>query len=191
MNTTRSQYAAVARMRMTPERYEHALAVAASAIELARLHGVSSEEAEMAGLLHDYARDMDAGELLRIAESKGLIRFEIERQVPVLLHAPVGAWLVRKELGIENPAVLRAIEVHTAGAPDMDKLAKIIHLADLIAEGRSYPIVGKLRLAVREDLDRALCMSLAFSIRYMLRRGRMIHPQTVAAWNYCVQQGKT
>lgn len=188
MNTTQSQYAAVARRRMTPGRYEHARAVAVSAVELARMHGVSPREAETAGLLHDYARDLDAGELLRIAGSEGLIRFEIERQAPVLLHAPVGAWLVRTELGIENPAVLRAIEVHTAGAPDMDKLAKIVHLADLIAEGRSCPIVGKLRLAVRDDLDQALRMSLAFSIRHMLKQGKMIHPQTVAAWNYYIRK---
>ncbi len=184
MNTIESRYAAAASRRMTPERYEHVLAVAKSAVELAKVHGVSGQEAEMAGLLHDYARDLAAGELLRIAESAGLIEYEIERRVPVILHGPVGAWLVRSELGVENRSVLRAIEVHTVGAPDMDKLAKIIYLADLIAEGRTSPIVGKLRLAVQDDLDQAMLMSLAFSIRYLLKSRKLIHPQTVAAWNY-------
>ncbi|MGD0621331.1 MAG: bis(5'-nucleosyl)-tetraphosphatase (symmetrical) YqeK [Thermacetogeniaceae bacterium] len=188
MNIVESKYAAAANRRMTPERYEHTLAVAKSAMEIAGMHGVSVQDAEMAGLLHDYARDLAANELLRIAESAGLIEYEIERRVPVLLHGPVGAWLVQSELGVENRSVLRAIVVHTVGAPDMDRLAKIIYLADLIAAGRTCPIVGKLRLAVKGDLDQALLISLAFSIRYLLKRGKVIHPQTVAAWNYFLDE---
>ena len=69
----------------------------------------------------------------------------------------------------------------------MDKLAKIIYLADLIAEGRTFPIAGKLRLAVQDDLDRAMLLSLASSIRYLLKSRKLIHPQTVAAWNYYLQ----
>jgi predicted HD superfamily hydrolase involved in NAD metabolism len=184
VSTNLTKYAAAASRRMTPERYEHALAVADSAAKLAMIYGVSGQEAEMAGLLHDYARDLPAAELLRIAESAGLIGHEIERRVPVLLHGPVGAWLVRSELGVENQAVLRAIEVHTVGSPGMDSLAKIVYLADMIAEGRTFPIVRKLRLVVQENLDQALLISLGFSIRYMLRKSKMIHPQTVAAWNY-------
>ena len=179
-------YTDAASRRMTPERYEHVLAVADSAVELAKMHGGSCREAETAGLLHDYARDLPADELLEIAEARGLIRYEIERRAPVLLHGPVGALLVRSELGVTDQSVLRAIEVHTVGAPDMDQLAKIIYLADLIADGRTSPIAKKLRVVVQEDLDRALRLSLAFSIRYMLKSGKMIHPQTIAAWNYFI-----
>ncbi len=187
VSAVEEKYIAAARIHMTPERFEHACAVAASAAELAQRHGESSAEAELAGLLHDYARDLDRSELLRIAEAKGLIRYEIERQVPVLLHAPVGAALA-SELGVDNPRVLRVIEVHTAGAPGMDQLAKIVYLADLIAAGRSCPIVGKLRIAVKDDLDAAMRIALAFGIRHMLKRGKLIHPQTVAAWNFYVEQ---
>jgi len=173
---------------MTRERYEHTLAVAESAMEIAGMHGVSVQDAELAGLLHDYARDLSADELFRIAESNGLIRYEIERRFPVLLHAPVGAWLARSELGVENPSVLRAIEAHTTGAPGMDRLAGVVYLADMIAAGRTCPVVGKLRLAVRGDLDQALLISLAFSIRNLLKRQKAIHPQTIAAWNYVLVQ---
>jgi predicted HD superfamily hydrolase involved in NAD metabolism len=188
MNIVENKYAVAASRRMTPERYEHTLAVAESAMEIAGLHGVSVQDAETAGLLHDYARDLSGGELLRIAETNGLIEYEIERRFPVLLHGPVGAWLARSELGVENRSVLRAIEVHTAGAPGMDRLARVIYLADMIAAGRACPIVGKLRLAVQGDLDRALMTSLAFSVRNLLKRGKAIHPQTVAAWNYFLDE---
>jgi predicted HD superfamily hydrolase involved in NAD metabolism len=174
---------------MTPERYEHTLAVAESAMEIAAMHGVSVQDAELAGLLHDYARDLAEDELLRIAESNGLIKYQIERQVPVLLHGPVGAWLARSELGVENQSVLRAIEAHTAGSPGMDRLAMIIYLADLVAAGRTCPMVGRLRLAVQGDLVRALLISLAFSVRYLLKGRKAIHPQTIATWNYFLGEG--
>ncbi len=184
MNAIGSPYTVAASRRMTPERYEHVLAVAACAAELAELHGGDRREAETAGLLHDYARELAAEELLQIAESRGLIRYELERRVPVLLHGPVGAILVRSELGVESLSVLRAIETHTVAAPGMDQLAKIIYLADLIAEGRNCPIAKKLRMVAPDDLDQALRLALAFSIRYLLKTGKLIHPQTVAAWNY-------
>jgi predicted HD superfamily hydrolase involved in NAD metabolism len=190
MKTVLEKYEAAARDRMTPERFEHARAVAASAVELAQRFGCSPVEAELAGLLHDYARDLDTGELLRIAEARGLIKYEIERQVPVLLHAPVGAALAESELGVDNPRVLRAIAAHTVGEPDMDQLSKIIYLADLIAAGRGCPIVGKLRQAVQGDLDGAMKIALAFGIRYLLKRGKVIHPQTVAAWNFYANRGR-
>jgi predicted HD superfamily hydrolase involved in NAD metabolism len=176
-------YAAGVSRHMTPERYGHVLAVAESAVMLARKYGLSAEDAETAGLLHDYARDLSADELIGFAGQAGLIRYEIERRVPVLLHGPVGAWLVRSELGVVNQSVLRAIEQHTVGAPDMDRLAKVIYLADLIAEGRTCPIVNKLRLVVQHDLDQAMLLALASGIRYLLKDRKLIHPQTVAAWN--------
>ncbi|BBP90876.1 hypothetical protein BsIDN1_44940 [Bacillus safensis] len=43
---------------------------------------------------------------------------------PELWHAPVGAYLVKKEAGIDDQDVLTAIEFHTSGRPDMTLLEK-------------------------------------------------------------------
>ncbi|MGB9791433.1 MAG: bis(5'-nucleosyl)-tetraphosphatase (symmetrical) YqeK [Thermacetogeniaceae bacterium] len=176
--------------RLTPLRLAHVLAVRDCAVELARAHGESLEKAGLAGLLHDYARDLPGEELLRIGEEEGLITCEVERQVPILLHGPVGALLVRRELGIDDPEVLEAISLHTLGRPGMGRLAKIVYLADMVAEGRSFPGVEELRRKAFEDLSEALLLGFASTIRYCLETRRLIHPQTLEAWNYFLKEGK-
>ncbi len=178
------------RKRLTPARFYHVLAVRDCAVRLAGRHGGSKEEAELAGILHDYARDLPEAELLRLGEEEGLITCEVERQVPLLLHGPVGACLVRRELGINNPRVLEAISLHTLGSPGMGHLAKIIYIADMIAEGRSFPGLAELRRKAFESLPEALLLGFASTIRYCLESGRLIHPQTIAAWNYFLREGK-
>lgn len=140
--------------------------------------------------MHDYARDLPEAELLRLGEEQGLISCEVERQVPLLLHGPVGAYLVRRELGIENPRVLEAISLHTLGSPGMGHLARIIYIADMIAEGREFPGLAGLRRKAFESLPEALLLGFASTIRYCLESERLIHPQTVAAWNYFLREGK-
>lgn len=180
---------ATVRERLTEERFAHVLAVRACAVELAELYNENRENAEVAGLLHDYARDLPAEELLHLAEEKGVNLCEIDLRVPMLLHGPVGAALVREELGVENPPVLEAIALHTLGGPGMSVLARIIYVADIIAAGRDFPGVNRLRQLARKDLDRALVECLASTIRYCLERQILIHPQTITAWNfYCGQE---
>lgn len=174
--------------RLTPHRLAHVLAVRDCAVELAKAHGEPAEKEGLAGLLHDYARDLPEEELLRIGEEEGLITCEIERQVPLLLHGPVGALLARRELGIEDPEVLEAISLHTLGGPGMGRLAKIVYLADMVAEGRNFPGVEELRKKAFEDLSEALLLGFASTIRYCLETRRLIHPQTLAAWNYFLRE---
>lgn len=185
-----SDYEAAVRKKLTEERFEHSCAVRDCAVELAEKYGCSCEEAEIAGLLHDYARDMPQEELLRIGEEKGLIKNEIERLVPVLLHGPVGALLVKEELEISNSQILEAIALHTLGAPAMGLLARIIYISDLIAAGRDFEGVEYLRDLAQRDIDEALLACFSASLEYCLKSGKLIHPQTVEAWNYYVKSVK-
>ena len=89
------------------------------AVELAERFGVDVESAELAGLLHDYARDEERAGLVHAAESLGIPVMPIEREHPNLLHARVGAAMVRRDLPGLGEAVLSAIEVHTVGAMPM------------------------------------------------------------------------
>lgn len=177
------------RRRLSPARFAHVCAVRASARDLALKYGCVPDEAELAGLLHDYARELPDSELLRLGAARGLISNPIERRAPVLLHGPVGAYLVQEELEIFNPRVLEAITLHTLGGPDMGLLAKVIYLADLIADGRNFPDLDSLRRMVWDDLDRALLFGFACSIRYCLEKGYLLHPRTLAAWNYYLREG--
>lgn len=173
--------------RMPPGRYRHCLSVAGVARRLAEQYGVDTRQAELAGLVHDYARDRPAEELRRLAETHNLVTHPVELCAPVLLHAPVGAWLVERELGIDDPAVLQAIRRHTVGAPGMSDLDKILFLADAIEPGRNYPGVEDVRRALAEGLERALLRAFDSSLGYVLQQGGLLHPQTVEARNYLLE----
>lgn len=178
------EYEKILRDRLTEKRYDHVCAVRACAAELADIYGLNLEKAELAGLLHDYARDMPPDELLRIGRARNLITCKVEEQFPVLLHGPVGAVMIEEELGISEPQVLEAVALHTLAGPAMGRLAQVVYVADLIAAGRDFPEVDYLRNLAVTDLDQALLKCIASTIRNCLERGQLIHPQTIEAWNY-------
>jgi predicted HD superfamily hydrolase involved in NAD metabolism len=167
--------------RVSPAVFAHSEATAAAAVTLAQRYGVDASEAELAGLLHDYARDLSGDELLAIAADLGVPVLEFERQHPLLLHARVGAAMLRRDLPGLGEAVLSAIEVHTVGGLPMSDLDRVVYLADMIEPGRDYDGVGDLRAASRTD-TLADCFRAGYgrSVRYVLESGRPLHPISAA-----------
>ncbi len=163
--------------------YLHSLGVAQSAMELARRYGESREKAYRAGLVHDFGKRYGPEELRLKARRLGLKLDAITLQEPQLLHAPVGAFLVRNELKIEDMQIVRAVAYHTTGSPRLDLLGRLIYLADFIEKGRSYPGVDRLRELAFSDLQRALLTAVENTIRRVLSRGSLLHPLSVAFRN--------
>ncbi len=171
------------RGRLSRERYRHSLGVAQVAREMAQRFGADPYQASLAGILHDYAKGIPGGDLLQIAHDNGLITDEVEKLVPDLLHAPVGAFLLRKEVGVCDEALLSAVAKHTLGDLEMTVLDKIIFLADMLEPGRDYPGLERLQCLADRDLDLAMQYGLDLTLRYCLERGRLIHPLTVRVRN--------
>lgn len=169
--------------RLTPYRYRHSVAVADTAVNLARRHGVDTERAWVAGLVHDYARELPPEELLRLARQHGLEDLVAEPSV-ALLHAPLGAILLVREVDIHDEGILQAVSRHTTGAPAMTALDMVVYLADLIEPGRRFPGVDELRLKAREDLAEAVRMSLRRTLAWLVASGRPVDPRTVDALNW-------
>ena len=173
--------------RLSPHRLQHSLEVARSAAELARIYGEDPELSYKTGLLHDYAKGIPAPELIAMAAAHDLIEDEIEKKVPDLLHAPVGAHLLRVDLGITDAAVLEAVKVHTMGSLSMSRLDKIIFLADMIEPGRDYPGQSRLDCLARRDLDQAMLFGLDATIRYCIEQERILHPRTITVRNHFLE----
>lgn len=170
--------------RLQQKRYEHSLGVADTAAALAGRFGVDVEKARVAGLLHDCAREYPVSELPMEAARHSISYGEVERAMPLLLHAYVGAKRAAELYGVTDPEILQAIWRHTVGGEHMTKLDKIIYFADMIEPQRDYPEVTALReLARTTDLDAMLLEGLSKSIAFILQTGRLIHPATVAARN--------
>ncbi|MBQ2086692.1 MAG: HD domain-containing protein, partial [Selenomonas sp.] len=67
---------------LKPSRYEHSLGVAETAAALARRFGVAEEQARVAGLLHDCAREFPNENLIAEAEARQIVVEPVERQMP-------------------------------------------------------------------------------------------------------------
>lgn len=170
--------------RLKPSRFRHSLGVAETAVKLARRFGADEEKARIAGLLHDCAREFRNEDMIEEAEKRGIAIGEVERSMPLLLHADIGAVRVRELYGVGDPAISQAIARHTVGGPQMTVLDKIIWYADMIEPGRDFPGVDELRrLAKTASLDAMLLAGLSHSIVFVVKKGHLVHPATVLARN--------
>lgn len=181
----------IIRFKLSKQRFKHSVQVAVAARELAQHYGLNEDKAYLIGLLHDYAKGLSGEALLDIAEANNLIEDRVERQVPDLLHAPVGALLLQEELGIHDGEILSAVSKHTLGHTSMNTMDKIIFLADMIEPGRDYPGLERLRCLAYRNLDEGMLLGLDSTIKYCLDQERILHPRTVLVRNHYLEDRKT
>ncbi|MDR1060305.1 MAG: bis(5'-nucleosyl)-tetraphosphatase (symmetrical) YqeK, partial [Clostridiales bacterium] len=127
------------------KRLAHSVRVMETARELALIYGADAHKAEVAGLLHDSARDMADGELLALCPRLGIVPTDGEARMPKLLHGPVGAKLLRDVYGVRCAEIEDAVCWHTTGKANMALLTKIVFAADAIEPGRVYEGVEAAR----------------------------------------------
>lgn len=170
--------------RLKDSRFRHCLGVAETAVFLAHRFGADEKRARVAGLLHDCAREYRNEDMLAEAQRRGIAIGEVERAMPLLLHAYIGARRVREIYHVDDAMVEQAIWRHTVGGTGMTDLDKIIWFADMVEPGRDYPGVEELRrLAKTASLDDMVLEGLSQSIRFVVAKGHLIHPDTVLARN--------
>jgi len=169
---------------LDPKRFKHCVRAEATAVSLAKKHGVSIKLASIAALLHDYARKFSRSDLLKQAIKFRLKIDAIGKFEPKLFHAELSALLARQEFGITSFQILNAIKKHTVGSPKMTTLEKIIYLSDHIEAGRSFSGVKRLRKLAFTNLDRAVVESASNMLLFLLGQGLPIYPGTIATRNY-------
>ncbi len=177
----------IVKKQLTDHRYQHTVGVMETAISLANKYGVDEKKAELAAIFHDYAKFRDKEEMRSIIieqhMDKELLEYNSE-----LWHAPVGAYLVEKEAGINDTEILDAIRYHTSGRPKMTRLEKVIYLADYIEPGRKFPGVDEVREIAEKDLNKALIQSIQNSIIFLMKKNKRIFPLTFYTFNDLITQ---
>lgn len=166
------------RSHVPPRRFAHSLGVALESVELARLWGVDTDRAWLAGLLHDCAKGIATERQVETCDALGVALDAETRAAPPVVHAFLGAYLARVVYGVRDEAVLRAISLHTVGGPDMTTLDKIVYLSDSTESGRDFPGVGALRDESRRSLDGALRLCVEAQLRRLAMKGAAAHPGT-------------
>ncbi|HHV60962.1 MAG TPA: HD domain-containing protein [Clostridiaceae bacterium] len=168
---------------LTPKRYIHSLNVMHTAVMLAKIYHEDENNAGTAGLLHDCARDIPADDIISLCEKYDIKPDSIYMAQPKLYHGPIGAILARDEFDVRDENILHAISCHTMGAENMSLLDKIIFIADYIEPDRNFPGANDIREIAYTDIDRAMLLSLERTIKYLMVKGCLIHPDTIIARN--------
>jgi len=166
-------------------RINHIFHTAATAIGLAKIHGISTYDATLAALLHDIAKEAPE-ELLREYGIPELTQYsDAPKKV---LHAFFGAETAKSYFGVRKKNIIDAVRFHSTGAPKMTRLAKIIYLADYIEPTRDAEMdadfLKTLRTLAARNLNAAMAVVLEASIRRILAKGQTVYPLTLAAYEY-------
>jgi len=165
------------------DRYMHSLRVTKQAVILARRFRADACKAEIAGLLHDCARDLSLGEALNAAAKFDIILDNITINSPGIIHAVIGEAVARSEFNITDGEILDAIRYHTTGRKGMAPLEKIIFIADYTESSRDFPGVGKVRSILEQSLDMAVLYAMENTLEYLISKKQLIHPDTIDAVN--------
>ena len=178
-----AEYTGILRGRLTERRFIHSLNVADSARELAEIYGCDPDKAYTAGLIHDCCKDEPAGLQLSYMLGNGAELTECEINTAKLYHSICGSIFIQKEFGIDDIEIINAVRYHTTGRANMSVLEKVIFIADFISAERDYNGVEIMREKAKHSLDEAIVEGLSFTIKDLIDAGRIIHPDTLGAYN--------
>lgn len=178
---------AIVKKHLTEERYVHTIGVMETAIQLAKRYGADEKKAELAAIFHDYAKFRPIDEMRQLIKEHQLGEDFLQYGTQ-LLHAPCGAFLVKKEVGIEDEEILLAIRYHTTGRPNMTLLEKIIFIADYIEPNRKFPGVDEVRELANIDINQACIQSLKNTMSFLLQKEATIYPDTLNTYNQLVSE---
>lgn len=166
------------------QRLLHSLGCAACAKELAKKFHLDEDKAYLAGLLHDCAKCFKKEDMVKIAKDLDLDEEELHSYK--VLHAPVSAYIAKKEFGVEDKDVLSAIRWHTLGHIKMTKFEKVIFLADKIEPNTRDADFREKALRMLDEehgLDKAILLCYKETIASLIRRDFKISYSTIDIYN--------
>ena len=166
---------------LSERRYIHSIGVMEMCAKLAQIYEVDVQKAQIAGLLHDIAKEMPKEEMFKYVEENNIEITEIEKISYQILHGKIGADIAKKKYGLDEQ-IQNAIT-----SPEMDTLAKIVYVSDKIEMNRKsegYDLEYERELA-QKDLDKTVLYIIDASIKSLVEKGKLIEKE-VDTRNYLI-----
>lgn len=168
--------------RLSEKRYYHSVCVMERCEELARKFGFDVETAKKVGISHDIAKELTDEEKIKYCEENNIEIDNIERENISLLHAKIGADMVKKYFNFSDQMCM-SIKAHTTGLPKMDMLSKILFIADRTSKDRGLPDIDYINELLEQSMDKTILYILDQKIELQLKKEANIHINTVITRN--------
>ncbi|MBR1884640.1 MAG: bis(5'-nucleosyl)-tetraphosphatase (symmetrical) YqeK [Clostridia bacterium] len=175
--------------KLSEKRFRHSELVVKRALEYAEIYNVDKEIVRLCAIAHDIAKEFTDEENMEYITKYDIKLDEIEKKNKSLIHAKVGAEVLKHEYGFTEDMV-NAVKYHTTGRENMSVLEKIICLADATEESRDY-LPKEYVSIIKEDIDRGMVEICKWCMNYILSDNKMLHLDTVKCYNYYLDMCKT
>lgn len=191
LKTLRPEIESYLKQTVSEKRFLHIAEVAMTAKKYAKKLGLDHYKAELSGWLHDCAKELPDEKLLEIAKQKNIELDKVDLSNPHVLHARVGAEIAKEKFGIDDSEVLAGIRCHTLAEPNMSKIAMVVFLADASERGRDRKFAAGLRKTFKQEgLEKAVLQALDSKLFCVLKSSKKIHPLTIEARNWLLEELK-
>ncbi len=170
----------IVKEKVKEKRFIHILGVVQMAEKLAKIYGADTEKVKIAALLHDICKEMNIDEMRKIFLENYKDEFPREDiDNSQILHGPVAAYWIRKNLNINDEEILNAVKYHTVGNKDMGLIEKIVYIADAIELGRDYPSVQEIREKTFQNLNEGIILEIEKKGKFLESMGKKSHINTI------------
>lgn len=179
----------IVKEQVSEKRFNHILGVVERAVEYAGIYNVNMNDAKIAAILHDIAKEYSLEKSYDILKEYGYELDEIEEKNSNLIHAKVASVIAKNEYQFSDD-IANAISFHTTGRANMSMLEKIIYLADATEKNRVYKgnfnelSLKELVDLIKDDIDEGLRYVLSFTIQSLVERKLYIHLDSINAYNF-------
>ena len=137
--------------------------------------------------MHDITKETGKAAQLEIIKYAGVELHPFDKRGDKFLHQASGSAMA-KILGIEDEEILDAIRYHTTGKANMTMLEQIVYLADFISADRDYKDIDIIRKETQRGIEYGLLYGTAYTIKSVASRQILLHPMTVEAYNWIIDE---
>lgn len=174
--------------RLSDYRFQHVRRVRDYAIQLAEPNGVDPDQAEVAALVHDYAKERSDSDFIAVIKRKKMDP-DLMNWGNYIWHGVVGAEMIHDELGITDSDILTAVREHTTGAgATMSKLSQVIFMADYLEVGRDFDGVQVARDITKQSLGQGVKYQIVHTLARLVKKETPIYPKSLETYNYWVRK---
>lgn len=164
------------------DRFIHVLTTARFAKRVAKALNYNTNQAYVAGILHDIAKGLSYDEILDIIKEHYPSKLKYPKYTH---HAYASEYIAYHNFGIKDKKILKAIRNHCRGTKNMSVLDKIIYCADKLEESRSFAFrLNSVREMAFIDIHKCFVMTLEEQVVFLKTKNESFDPYILKLIDY-------